>query len=149
MRKMITRLVFSLMILSTILAPVSAAAFSEPVPAASAQPATTEKEAVDAALKEFKSLNRREKKARFKEAKKVWKEYRAKKKKGQLQDGDVELILLVILAILLPPLAVLLKEGELNVKFWISLILSLLVFFLWPLWLIAVAYALLVVFDLL
>jgi len=149
MRKMITRLVFSLMILSTILAPVSAAAFSEPVPAAPAQPATTEKEAVDAALKEFKSLNRREKKARFKEAKKVWKEYRAKKKKGQLQDGDVELILLVILAILLPPLAVLLKEGELNVKFWISLILSLLVFFLWPLWLIAVAYALLVVFDLL
>src|SRR5690606_39751123 len=103
----------------------------------------------DLALKEFKSLNRREKKARFKEAKKVWKEYRAKKKKGQLQDGDVELILLVILAILLPPLAVLLKEGELNVKFWISLILSLLVFFLWPLWLIAVAYALLVVFDLL
>lgn len=77
----------------------------------------------------------------------MWKEYRVKKKNNALADSDVELILLVILAILLPPLAVLLKEGELNVKFWISLILSLLVFFLWPLWLIAVAYALLVVFD--
>ena len=62
-------------------------------------------------------------------------------------DGDVELLLLVILAILLPPLAVWLKEGEINVKFWISLVLSLLVFLLWPLWLIAVAYALLVVFG--
>lgn len=70
MKKMITRLVFSLMILSTILAPVSAAAFSEPAPAATAQPATADQEAVDAALKEFKGLSRREKKARLKEAKK-------------------------------------------------------------------------------
>jgi uncharacterized membrane protein YqaE (UPF0057 family) len=68
-------------------------------------------------------------------------------KKEKRDDGDVTLLLLVILAILLPPLAVWLKEGEINVKFWISLVLSLLVFLLWPLWLIAIAYALLVVFD--
>jgi len=35
---------------------------------------------------------------------------------------------LVILAILLPPLAVYLHQGEINTKFWISLILTLLFF---------------------
>ena len=35
-------------------------------------------------------------------------------------------LLLVIIAILLPPLAVYLHQGEINSKFWISLLLSLL-----------------------
>jgi uncharacterized membrane protein YqaE (UPF0057 family) len=144
MKKMTTRLLLVLMILSTIL-PVTAATVSEPVPAASSKPGTPDKESVAAAIKEFKDLSRKERKSRIKEAKKAFKEYRAKKK--MRDDGDVELLLLVILAILLPPLAVFLKEGEINIKFWISLILSLLVFLLWPLWLIAVAYALLVVFE--
>ena len=144
MKKIITRLLLVLMILSTIL-PASAATVSEPVPATSAKPGTPDKATVASAIKEFKELSRKERKARIKEAKKAFKEYRAKKK--MRDDGDVELLLLVILAILLPPLAVFLKEGEINIKFWISLILSLLVFLLWPLWLIAVAYALLVVFE--
>jgi uncharacterized membrane protein YqaE (UPF0057 family) len=144
MKKMTTRLLLVLMILSTIL-PSYAATVSEPVPAASSKPGNPDKESVTAALKEFKGLSRKERKARIKEAKKTFKEYRANKK--MRDDGDVELLLLVILAILLPPLAVFLKEGEINVKFWISLVLSLLVFLLWPLWLISVAYALLVVFD--
>ncbi len=42
-------------------------------------------------------------------------------------DSDVNLILLVILALLLPPLAVYLYFGELNVHFWINLILCLVV----------------------
>ncbi len=145
MKRTVTRLLFLLMIVSSIL-PASAASTSEPVPATSGKSGTPDKAAVDAAMKDFRDLSRREKKAKFKEVKKAIKEHRAKKKRD---DGDVELLLLVILAILLPPLAVFLKEGELNIKFWISLILSLLVILLWPLWLIAVAYALLVVFDLL
>jgi uncharacterized membrane protein YqaE (UPF0057 family) len=144
MKKIITCLSLLLMILSTIL-PVHAATVTEPVPATSSKPGSPDKAAVSAAIKEFKDLSRKDRKARIKEAKKAFKEYRANKK--MRDDGDVELLLLVILAILLPPLAVWLKEGEINVKFWISLVLSLLVFLLWPLWLIAVAYALLVVFG--
>ncbi|OAV45925.1 hydrogenase expression protein [Lewinella sp. 4G2] len=53
-----------------------------------------------------------------------------------MDDGD---ILLIILAILLPPLAVFLHQGEINTKFWISLVLSLLFF------LPGVIYALLVI----
>jgi uncharacterized membrane protein YqaE (UPF0057 family) len=145
MKKITTRLLFLLMILSTIV-PAYAATVSEPVATNTAKRENPPKESVDAALKDFKNLSRKEKKARFKEVKKAIKEYRAMKKEKR-DDGDVTLLLLVILAILLPPLAVWLKEGEINVKFWISLLLCLLVFLLWPLWLIAVAYALLVVFD--
>lgn len=144
MKKIITRLLFVLMILSSIL-PANAAVVSEPVPASEAKPTNPDKATVASAIKEFKELSRKERRARIKEAKKAFKEYRTKKK--MRDDGDVELLLLVILAILLPPLAVFLKEGEINVKFWISLLLSLLVLLLWPLWLIAVAYALLVVFE--
>lgn len=139
MKKITTRLLVLILILSTIL-PAEAASTSEPVPAS-----TPDKATVHSAFKEFKSLSRKERKAKFKEVKKVLKDYKSKKK--MRDDGDVTLLLLVILAILLPPLAVFLKEGEINVKFWISLVLALLVFLLWPLWLISVAYALLVVFD--
>lgn len=55
--------------------------------------------------------------------------------------GDVDLLILVILALLLPPLAVFLKEGDLTINFWIDLLLCLLFF------LPGVIFALLVVFD--
>ncbi|QEC46061.1 YqaE/Pmp3 family membrane protein [Pseudobacter ginsenosidimutans] len=67
------------------------------------------------------------------------KEYKADKRAGKAAETDQ--VLLAILAILLPPLAVYLKEGEINSKFWISLILTLLF------WIPGVVYALLVVFD--
>jgi uncharacterized membrane protein YqaE (UPF0057 family) len=54
--------------------------------------------------------------------------------------SDTDLILLVILAILLPPVAVFLKRG-LDVMFWISLLLTLIF------WFPGVIFALLVVFD--
>jgi len=147
MKQLTARILLLLMIFALIL-PVRATTVTEPAPAAATNASSTpDKATVESALKEFKSLSRKERKARMKEAKKVWKDYRAKKKSGARDDGEVMLVLLVILAILLPPLAVFLKEGVINVKFWISLILSLLVFLLWPLWLIAVAYALLVVFE--
>ena len=55
--------------------------------------------------------------------------------------GDVDLLILVILALLLPPLAVFLKEGDLTINFWIDLLLCLLFF------LPGIIFALLVVFD--
>jgi uncharacterized membrane protein YqaE (UPF0057 family) len=78
------------------------------------------------ALAEYKSLSRKEKKFRIKESKALLKEYRAQKKAGTSTDTNT--LLLVILAILLPPLAVYLHENAINTKFWIDLLLTLLFF---------------------
>jgi uncharacterized membrane protein YqaE (UPF0057 family) len=97
------------------------------------------------ALQEFKNTSRKEKKERIKSVKALLKEYKAKKNAGD--DPSTNQLLMVILAILLPPLAVYLHEKEFNTKFWISLILTLLVIFSFFLWIIPVLYALLVVLD--
>lgn len=105
-------------------------------------------EAVKAAIAEFKSLSRKEKKAKLKELKKeLFAQIKAKK---EGKETDTNTILLVILAILLPPLAVYLHQGEINIKFWITLILWLLAFvaFIWVAWLpllASIIYALFVV----
>jgi uncharacterized membrane protein YqaE (UPF0057 family) len=78
---------------------------------------------VQDALKEFKNLSKRERKDRIKEAKK---EINLLKEKKAAGDPSVNTALLVVLAILLPPLAVYLHEGVINGKFWIDLILTLL-----------------------
>lgn len=91
------------------------------------------------ALKEFKSITRTEKKERIKAVKTSLKEYKANKKAGN--EPSTNQLLMVILAILLPPLAVYLHEGVINNKFWISLLLTLIF------WLPGVIYALLVVLD--
>ncbi len=57
------------------------------------------------------------------------------------ESSDTDLVILVILAILLPPLAVFLKEGSWNSRCWIDLILCLLFFI--P----GVIYALLIVLE--
>ncbi|MES2618593.1 MAG: YqaE/Pmp3 family membrane protein [Bacteroidota bacterium] len=62
----------------------------------------------------------------FKEKKQAMNHHANTATTDQSNDSDVNLILLVILAILLPPLAVFLYFGELNIHFWISLILVLL-----------------------
>ena len=120
---------------------------AEPAAAVSSTKSEPSSEEVKSALDEFKNLSHKEKKSRMKEAKKLFKEYRAAKKARS--DDDAKLILLAILAILLPPLAVYLKEEAFDVKFWISLVLMLLVFFTFVLWLVPAIYALLVVFDVL
>ncbi len=103
---------------------------------------TTSKEAVldDVvmmdAMKEFRSLSRVEKKMRISEAKKAIKNYKAQKAAGE---ASTNTILLVILALILPPLAVYLHEGTINGKFWLSLLLTLLF------WIPGVIYALIVV----
>jgi len=76
------------------------------------------------ALREFKSLTRIERKSRIAEAKKAMKAYKEQKASG----GEVSTntLLLVILAILLPPLAVALHEHGINGRFWLDLLLTLL-----------------------
>lgn len=91
------------------------------------------------ALAEFKSLSKKERKERVKEAKKSLKEYKKQKRAGG--EPSTDKVLLVILAILLPPLAVYLHQGEINTKFWIDLVLTLLFF------LPGIIYALIVVLD--
>jgi uncharacterized membrane protein YqaE (UPF0057 family) len=135
MKKITTRLLILLMLLPVSTIPVMASSLPE-THAASTTPDKTD---VKAAVKEFKSLPRRERKAKIKDAKKLLKEYRADKRAGR--DDESDTVLLVILAILLPPLAVYLHEDEVNSKFWISLILTLLF------WIPGVVYALLVIFD--
>jgi uncharacterized membrane protein YqaE (UPF0057 family) len=78
---------------------------------------------VQDALKEFKGLSKKERKDRIKDAKKELNLLKEKKAAG---DPSVNTALLVVLAILLPPLAVYLHEGVINGKFWLDLILTLL-----------------------
>ncbi|HEX7906178.1 MAG TPA: YqaE/Pmp3 family membrane protein [Chitinophagaceae bacterium] len=111
---------------------------TEIVPSSNATSSTEpDPAAVKAALEEFKSLSRQERKERVKEVKKEMKELKKANRKGNKE--EVDKALLIILAILLPPLAVYLHQGEINNKFWISLILTLLF------WLPGVIYALVVI----
>ncbi len=94
-------------------------------------------DAVKSAIAELKSLSRKERKTRIKAIKEKIKDYKAAKKEGR--EPSTNTLLLVILAILLPPLAVYLYEGEINNRFWISLLLTLLF------WLPGVIYALVLI----
>ena len=120
-------LCFTLMVSPTVnaLVPVN----TEPVPHAM----------VDKAVKDFNDLSKKERKQRLKEVKKQLNLFKANKAKGM--ETDDRIILLVILAIILPPLAVYLHENAINTKFWISLLLTLLF------WVLEVIFALLVFFD--
>lgn len=135
---MFTRLMVVLVTLSLIASPVSSSAVTIPASAPASAPATEPDPAVvKAAVEEFKSLSRKERKMRVKEAKKAIKQFKADKRAGKEPSDNT--VLLVILAILLPPLAVYLHQGEINTKFWISLLLTLLF------WLPGVIYALIVI----
>ena len=109
------------------------------------QEATTEadaKAAVAAYEAELAALPAHERRAlkrqQRREIKQTLKKYKKAKRDGA-SDADTNTILLAILAILLPPLAVFLYTEEVGTKFWISVILTLL------LWLPGVIYALLVI----
>ncbi len=96
------------------------------IPSSSALPLSNEPDPATSksAISEFKNLSKKERKSRIKEAKKEMKAYQAAKKAGD--DPSTNTLLLVILAILLPPLAVYLHQGETNNKFWITTILFVL-----------------------
>ena len=100
------------------------AGFAVSLPTSTPVSATTEPDpaAAKAAVAEFKSLSKKERKARIKSAKAELK----KAKSNMNAEPVTNTLLLVIIAILLPPLAVYLHQGEINSKFWISLLLTLL-----------------------
>ena len=116
----------------------------QPLLAAAVLPTTnnttlTDSSILKSALSEFKNLSRKEKKERFRVVKKEMKAYKASKRNGE--NPSTNTLLMVILAIILPPLAVYLHEGKINNKFWIDVLLTLLFF------LPGVIYALVVVLD--
>ncbi|WP_255418763.1 YqaE/Pmp3 family membrane protein [Lewinella sp. IMCC34183] len=84
-------------------------------------------------LKEMSGKERRQLKRQQRKA--------VKKAMNDYQDSSTNTLLLVIVTILLPPLGVLLYEGELTSRFWIALLLTLLFY------LPGLIYALLVIFG--
>ncbi len=93
---------------------------------------------INNAITEFKNLSKHDRKLRIADAKKQMREFKKEKRSGKA-DPSTDQLLLVILAILLPPLAVYLHEGEINGKFWLDLILTLIF------WLPGIIYALIVI----
>lgn len=79
------------------------------------------KDAKKAAKKEWKSLSKDERKNRKTQIKEAVKQ-------AKEAGTDTDTLLLVILAILLPPLAMFLYEGGITNRFWISLLLTFLFF---------------------
>ena len=94
---------------------------------------------VKSAIDEFRSLSKKERKTRIKNAKKEIRKYKAERKGGV--NTDIEPWVLIVLAILLPPLAVYLYEDEINWKFWVSILLTILF------WIPGVIFAFLVIFG--
>ena len=130
MKKIFTSLLMAAMMISMI--PLQSSALVV-LPGSNEPNPTT----VKAAFAEFKSLSKKEQKVRLKEAKKQVKIFQKEKKANK--SANVEMWLLIVLAILLPPLAVYLHQGEINGKFWLSILF-------WFLFIIpGVVYALLVV----
>ena len=133
--------------------PIAKGAETEPSVKGATLTDESAKTALNAAIAEYNALSKKEKKSRFREAKKLMRDYKAEKKAGNESDIETNQILLAIIAIILPPLAIYLKQRELSWQFWASLglmvtgiiFLSALPF----LWILAAALALLVVFDVL
>lgn len=96
---------------------------------------TTTVEKKELTKKEMRQQRRMKRKETKKELKKAIRDW---KKEGA---SDTNTLLLVILAILIPPLAVGIYEGGLTNRFWISLLLTLLFF------LPGMIYALIVILE--
>lgn len=109
-----------------------------PPPAATNSASTTE--AAKASVAEYKAslkaMTAKERRAFKKQKRQEMKSAIAEWKSGAADDNQV---LAIIFAILIPPLGVFIHQGEINNKFWISLLLTLLFF------LPGMIYALLVV----
>lgn len=99
--------------------------YSEAAKQVSSEPAIG---AIQDAMKSFKELSKKEKRSKLKEVKHQLKLYKQRKAAGE--DISANTLLLVLLAILVPPLAVYLYEGEITTRFWISLLLTILGFVL-------------------
>ena len=129
-------ILLALLVLSTSINNASAAIII-PSSSSSAKTIAPDPAKVKEAVAALKGLSGKERRDRIKEIKKEMREFKAHKKAGE--EPSTNTLLLVILAILLPPLAVFLHQGEINNKFWISLLLTLIF------WLPGVIYALIVI----
>ena len=133
---------FTLSLLLTLLAfgPLSAAIVVPVTPAATEEATAAKEAAVLEAAREYResleNMSARERRELKREQRRAVKEALDNR-----QDASTNTILLVILAILLPPVAVLVYEGELTSRFWIALLLTLLFY------LPGLIYALLVIFG--
>lgn len=121
------RIIYTLMV-------VLAFAFATPLKAVAVAPPATHNSAAAVAaakaehaakLKAMTPAERRAfKRAQRQEVKAAIKAHKQAKKSGQSVADDE--LLIIIITILLPPLGVALYEGEINGKFWLSLLLTLL-----------------------
>ena len=146
MRKGIFLVLSALIVCSYSVTPSYAAVL--PSSAVSVPASEPDPEKIKAAIKEFKALPNKEKKARIKQAKKAIKDFKKERRKGN--DPSTDTLLLVIIALFIPPLAVYLHQGETNNKFWITTLLFVLgiiasFLFSWLLILAAIIYALIVI----
>lgn len=106
-----------------VFSPTSQAAVLHPVKQTEAVEKSSERQMTKKEL-------RRERRAVRKSFRKALREQiREMRRSGKV--GDVELILLVIIALFVPPLAMFLYDGAATSRFWISLILLLLAIPLW------------------
>ena len=114
---MYTRVVMMLLSFALLAAPAQAAFVAK----AAVETTTTSESALKNAVTDsWSSLSRSERKSRIKSAKEAIRNF------SKADDISTNTVLLVIIAILLPPLAVLLHEGKANSRFLLSILLWLL-----------------------
>lgn len=113
---------------------------SQPLPAHRTPASATVDPRFQSALNTFRELSPKAKKEQIREMKNRLRSWKKENHRSAKEATD-DTVLLALLAVFLPPLAVFLKEEEINARFWISVLLTLLF------WLPGIVYALLVVFE--
>lgn len=104
-----------------------------------AHPSAVERSWAGALRERLQSMKPEERKELKSSLRNEWRQFKKQRKDGS--EADVSTLLLTLIALILPPLAVYLHQGAINSKFWISLLLTLLI------WVPGVIYALLVIFG--
>lgn len=105
----------------------SVGAVVNPTPPVTPTPDPTEIEATTKEYREsLREMSRKERRELKREQTKAVKQAIQDHKNSA--DSDINLLLLVIITILIPPLGVFLHQGEINSKFWLSLLLTILFF---------------------
>ena len=136
----IARFTYSLILGSVLLFPPLLSPASNPQAAHKANPSANMDSAFQSALNTFRQLSPKEKRNQIREIKNKLRSWK-KENHRSAKDAPDDTVLYALLAVFLPPLAVYLKDQEINARFWISILLTLLF------WLPGIVYALLVVFE--
>lgn len=117
-----------------------------------------QKEILKAEMKRsLENMTKEERKETRERLKTALKDYRIAKREARRDtqgeqrhaDSDLVLVILVILAIVIPPLAVLIHDGGATTNFWVSLLLALLAIISFPISMLpAIIWSLIVILDL-